>query len=204
VRDLNVIIQQVDRIARYVRGVVNLGSGQVGAALETVNLCAIMSDVLALMEPALYVSGIEVDLQGVESGPGLVKVDPEGFRQVLFELFSNSLHAIDESIRKGLIREGRIRASYRHHEGRIECSFSDNGIGMGSEELDRVFHPFRSNKGFGEGWGLGLSISYRLIESWGGTMRVQSESGRGTLVTFFLPEATNQVGSQSNQALPSP
>ncbi len=204
VRDLNVIIQQVDRIARYVRGVVNLGSSKASGAPVSVKLCGMMGEVLDLMGPALHASGIQVELQGVQSGPGLVKVEPEAFRQVLFELFSNSIHAIDEAIRRGMVREGRIRASYRHQEGRIECSFSDNGIGMNAEELDRVFHPFRSNKGFGEGWGLGLSISYRLIENWNGSLKIQSEPGRGTLVTFTLPEATDQVRPQVNQTFASP
>jgi len=205
VRDLNVMIQQVDRIARYVRSVVNLGSGlsQQGAWV-TVSLCSVMADVLELMGPALHASGIRVDLSGIESGPGRVMVEPEAFRQVLFELFSNSIHAIDSAIRKGSIREGRIQASYQHHAGRIECIFSDNGIGMNPEDLDRVFHPFRSNKGFGEGWGLGLSICYRLIESWNGTLKVQSEAGRGTRVTFSLPEATDQIRSQVNQTFPTP
>ena len=204
VRDLNVIIQQVDRIARYVRGVVNLGSGQAVSAPVSVKICSMMGEVLDMMKPALQASGIQLDLQGVESGPGRVKVDPEAFRQGWFELFSNSIYAIDRAIRDGMIQEGRIWASYRHREGRIECSFSDNGMGMNPEELDRVFHPFRSNKGFGEGQGLGLSISYRLIESWNGTLKIQSEPGRGTHVTFSLPEAADQVRPQVDQALSSP
>ena len=204
VRDLNVVIQQVDRIARYVRGVVNLGSRNHGGSLVTVKLCSMMGEVLELMEPSLHASGITVDLSCEESKVGRVRVEPESFRQVLFELFSNSIHAIDSSIRKGLIQEGKILASYRFQDGRIVCSFSDNGIGMSADELESVFHPFRSNKGFGEGWGLGLSISYRLIESWDGTLSVQSEPGRGTLITFSLPEATDQVRPQVDQALPGP
>jgi signal transduction histidine kinase len=203
VRDLNVIIQQVDRIARYVRGVVNLGSGS-GGRVESVHLCSMMADVLALMEPALNASNITVGLKGLETGPGKVKVEPEAFRQVLFELFSNSIHAIEVAIRKGWIREGRIDAFYRHHEGRIECSFYDNGAGMSADELEKVFHPFRSNKGFGGGWGLGLAISYRWIESWNGNLKLESEPGRGTRVTFSLPEATDELRPQIEQTVPCP
>jgi signal transduction histidine kinase len=69
----------------------------------------------------------------------------------------------------------------------VRVEVEDNGPGIPPEMLSRIFEPFYSTKSPGEGTGLGLAICLRILESYGGRIHVQSEKGKGTLFTIFLP-----------------
>jgi signal transduction histidine kinase len=81
---------------------------------------------------------------------------------------------------------GALRISSQLVNGeRLAVSFSDSGIGIPPEYLDRLFEPFFSTKEGGTG--LGLSISYSTVERCGGEITVQSEIGKGATFTVWLP-----------------
>jgi hypothetical protein len=65
--------------------------------------------------------------------------------------------------------------------------FVDNGPGIAAEHLDNIFDPFFTTKDPGRGTGLGLSVSFMIVESLGGTMSVTSDIGRGTTMKITLP-----------------
>ena len=69
----------------------------------------------------------------------------------------------------------------------------DNGTGIGPTNLSRVFDPFFTTRDVGEGMGLGLSVCHTIIKNHGGTIRVSSEEGEWTEVTFCLPLAGEEV-----------
>ena len=71
----------------------------------------------------------------------------------------------------------------------LEIVFADTGSGITSQDLDRIFEPFYTTKERGRGTGLGLFVSYGIIEKHGGTIDVASELGVGTLFTIRLPLA---------------
>ncbi len=75
----------------------------------------------------------------------------------------------------------------------VKVSVSDNGCGMNSETLKRIFEPFFSTKQRGQGTGLGLSSVYGIIKNHGGTITVYSEEGVGTTFNIFLPAITKAV-----------
>lgn len=72
-------------------------------------------------------------------------------------------------------------------DGFIELSFADTGPGIPPEEIDRVFDPFYTTKEPGRGTGLGLSVTYKIIEETGGTIHVESTVGKGTTFTVRIP-----------------
>ena len=72
----------------------------------------------------------------------------------------------------------------------VKISVSDTGIGISSEDLEKVFDPFFTTKEPDQGTGLGLSISLRIVESMGGKIGVESELGKGSTFGIFLPAAT--------------
>jgi signal transduction histidine kinase len=65
----------------------------------------------------------------------------------------------------------------------------DTGVGIPSENLERVFEPFFTTKGVGEGTGLGLSVTHGIVEGHGGWMTAKSTVGEGTTFTIYLPIA---------------
>jgi signal transduction histidine kinase len=69
----------------------------------------------------------------------------------------------------------------------IRVDISDNGCGIPKEDLERVFDPFFTTKDVGKGTGLGLSVSYGIIRKMGGDISVDSEPGKWTTFSIYLP-----------------
>ncbi|MCX6895355.1 MAG: ATP-binding protein [Verrucomicrobia bacterium] len=80
-----------------------------------------------------------------------------------------------------------ITISSRVENGRSLVSFRDNGPGIKPEILGKVFDPFFTTKDVGDGMGMGLSICHRIVQSYGGEIRVQSEPGKFCEFTLEFP-----------------
>jgi two-component system NtrC family sensor kinase len=109
-----------------------------------------------------------------------VAATPDELGQVFLNIVLNAVDAMPEG-------GSLCVSSWLAKDGRLAVSFSDNGIGISPEHLDRIFEPFFSNKE--RGTGLGLSISYGVVERCGGELTVQSAVGEGTTFTVWLPAA---------------
>jgi PAS domain S-box-containing protein len=136
----------------------------------------------------------------------LVLVDAAGLESALLNLAVNSrdampsggtvtittlLSTLEESYPP--VRTGELKA------GTYACiSVSDTGCGMSKETLARVFEPFFTTKPRGKGTGLGLAMVYGFVKQSGGTIRIYSEPGHGTTLTFYLPLA--ESGAKAHRA----
>jgi signal transduction histidine kinase len=111
--------------------------------------------------------------------PALPK--PVGFpgqiHQVLLNLLLNAVQAIDG--------EGTIEIGVRAEKDRLVTTIRDSGRGIPADKLERIFEPFFTTKE--RGTGLGLAVSYGIVQAHGGKLSVASEPGRGTIVTMVLP-----------------
>jgi signal transduction histidine kinase len=122
----------------------------------------------------------------VDAEPDLdaVVADERKIKQILLNLLSNAVKFTPDGGRIG-VRAGRIHAG-------VEVAVSDSGIGIASEDQAAIFEEFRQvgtdyvRKR--EGTGLGLALTRRFVELHGGTLRVESELGKGSTFTFTLPE----------------
>jgi len=85
------------------------------------------------------------------------------------------------------VSTGLTVSSSKKGQRGIEIAICDTGCGIPPENLDKLFDPFFTTKEVGQGTGLGLSVSYGIIERHGGTIRVQSEVDRGSVFTIWLP-----------------
>ncbi len=103
--------------------------------------------------------------------------------QVFLNLLINAAHAIDE----GDAERNQIRVRTWAEDEAVCAEVADSGKGIAPEHLDRLFEPFFTTKEIGVGSGLGLPISKGIIEGYGGTIRVDSQPGRGTRFTIRLP-----------------
>jgi signal transduction histidine kinase len=87
---------------------------------------------------------------------------------------------------------GELRVDIKNDAdaGTVGVSFEDNGVGIASDDLPRVFEMFYTRKTMVKGVGLGLSVSYGIVKRHGGTIDVQSEVGKGSVFTVTLPVKT--------------
>ena len=99
--------------------------------------------------------------------------------QVLMNIIDNAIFAI-----KG---EGDIFIRTKDVGNNLVVEIEDTGTGIAKENIEKVFEPFFTTKGVGEGTGLGMSISYKIVESHGGKIDIDSELGKGTKFTITLP-----------------
>src|SRR5690606_6664024 len=100
--------------------------------------------------------------------------------QVFMNILSNASQAIEG--------EGEIHVSTKAiKDHSIEIANKDSGKGMSRETADKVFDPFFTTKSLGQGTGLGMSISYGVIQKHGGEIRIESEISKGTTFRIVLP-----------------
>ena len=116
----------------------------------------------------------------------LVRGDEAAIIGVLVNLFGNAALAMRAANRS----EPAIHLSAAWEGNRLRVTVQDNGPGIAPENIARVFEPFFTTREIGQGLGLGLSISYRVIEQHGGTLVAESVVGEWTKMIFDLPRAT--------------
>ncbi len=129
-----------------------------------------------------------------------VKIDPSQIDQILFNLCTNSRDAID-GVGRITIETGNITFSKSDIAERPELTtreytvlrISDNGEGMEKEVLNRIFEPFYTTKELGKGTGLGLATVYGIVKQNSGHIEVESEPGKGTTFTVYLPRSEGEV-----------
>ncbi|HEX7910093.1 MAG TPA: ATP-binding protein [Paraburkholderia sp.] len=116
-------------------------------------------------------------------GDTLVLGDEAAIIGVLINLFSNAALAMH----KDATASPHVHVSARWRDDRLHVNVHDNGPGIAEENLARVFEPFFTTRDVGQGLGLGLSISYAVVERHGGTLFAESQLGEWTAFNFDLP-----------------
>ena len=111
--------------------------------------------------------------------------DEHQLQQVFLNIVINAEQAMTESQVQGVLTVGT-----RGTESAVVVTIKDDGPGIPQENLTRIFDPFFTTKDIGKGSGLGLSICYGIVEEHGGSMKVDSELGKGTTFTIELPKAS--------------
>ncbi|NHQ87386.1 PAS domain S-box protein [Iodobacter sp. HSC-16F04] len=109
----------------------------------------------------------------------LIKCVISQLNQVFLNILVNASHAIE--------KQGKIFISTRQQNQQICISFRDNGKGIAAEHLSKIFDPFFTTKPVGQGTGLGLSLSYGIIQEHHGRIDVHSKQGEGTTFDIWLP-----------------
>lgn len=112
-----------------------------------------------------------------------VQGSPSQINQVFLNIITNAVHAMPERAEPGVIQ---LRTS-TEGDDMVRIDIQDNGKGIPSDVLPKVFDPFFTTKPIGEGTGMGLSISYKIIQEHGGRIDVDSVTGQGTTFSIYLP-----------------
>ncbi len=131
----------------------------------------------------------------IDESCGPVLGDPTRIYQIIVNLCTNAFHAMQDT---GGILEVSLRETVLHPDDMARfpeivagiwllLSVSDTGIGMTPEILSRIFEPYFSTKGSGQGTGLGLSVAHGIVKDCGGCIKVYSEPGKGSVFNVYLP-----------------
>ena len=187
VRNLDIIQTAAEDAAATVRRIQTFARKSAVKEFELVDVGGLLNDAVEITRTRWQ---NEARVRGLEYE---VKLDTEpahytyGSASELREVFVNMIvNAVD-----AMPRGGRLSISCRRRNGRLQLHFSDNGIGMPEDVQQKIFEPFFSTKGT-QGTGLGLSVSYSIIERHAGSIRVISEPGNGTTFTIDLPAVAAQ------------
>ncbi len=174
-RYLELLGQGVERIKGTVQQLLNIGRKEPLRLIE--------GDVDQMLRDCLELScvgrrNIEPVLQ-LEVGRPLL-IGMEALRQVIINLAGNAVQALGEN-------GGRITLTSQLENDRLVITVADNGPGIPAEHRDKIFEPFFTTKEVGEGTGLGLSVSYSLIQQMHGELSVADAVGGGALFSITIP-----------------
>jgi len=145
----------------------------------SVDINKLLEETVAFLIPDLKYKDITVSTTLAE-GPFLIDSDKQMLEQVLVNLMSNAIYAVNEKGEKG----GRIDIESVSYDSMIEIRISDNGPGISEENQKRMYDLFFTTKPPGKGTGLGLPICRNIITKLGGSLSFETEAGKGT--TFFI------------------
>ena len=176
---LEKIERQTFRAAKIVNSLLNLARPSDGEA-TLVDVNVVINDVLALLEHQFRNGRIQVRKELTPSGLFVKGVEYK-LQQVFLNLLLNA--------RDAMPRGGWLTLTTRGDARGVVVEVADTGTGIPTEHLSRIYDPFFTTKASGQGTGLGLSVTYGIVQEHGGTLACDSAIGHGTKFTLALPVA---------------
>jgi len=180
---LAIVNEELDRIARIVRGLLDLYRPAEGKSIPT-NVNADIKRLIELMKKGLEKRGIQVVLELEDQLPN-PPLSPDHIRQVILNILGNATDAMPEG---GRIH---IKTSFLELDARdkkyVEVVIEDTGCGIPPEIMGNIFDPFFTTKKEGEATGLGLAVTYGILQSMNGDINIASDPGHGTRVRILFP-----------------
>ncbi len=188
---LQKVHKQTDRASNIVSNLLNFS--RVGNATEfsEIDIHRVLDDTIQLLEPQMRRSQIEI-VRNYFFGLPKIYANAGKLQQVFTNLLLNSRDAIPD--------RGKIElTTVLNKDETITVKVSDNGIGITPENIKKIYDPFFTTKGVGRGTGLGLAVSYGIVQEHSGHITVESTAGEGTTFRITLPIAN--VRTQQLQAV---
>jgi signal transduction histidine kinase len=175
---LELIKDQINRIARIIRDLVDF-SRPSAYVVKPTDVNKVVREALNIVQYGKKVKDIAFTLELADDLPSLAVV-PDQLAQVFINILMNAVDALEG-------RPGSIWISSRVNAEAVEVLVKDTGKGIAPDDREKVFEPFFTTKAVGQGTGLGLWVSYGIVQSFGGDIEVESESGRGSTFKIKLP-----------------
>jgi PAS domain S-box-containing protein len=150
-------------------------------------------DTAELVEKSARQQGVTLTCRGAEDE--IVHLDPDAVGRALLNLLTNAVEACKEK-NYGPGESPRVDIRVERTGGGIRFSVSDNGIGMDREVREQLFKRFFSTKNY-QGTGLGLSTTAKIVEEHGGTISVESEPGKGSTFTVYIPSEPQRTAGET-------
>ncbi|MFN7954533.1 MAG: ATP-binding protein [bacterium] len=188
-----IIDDQVKRMARIIRQLLDFARRREAHRAPT-PAAPLAQRVATMLAPMARRAGVEISVALPAAAPELVTdIDASQIEQVLTNVVVNGIQAMPSGgpLEVRVDHADAIAPATSGKSGSrwIRFDVVDHGQGIPPEALPHVFEPFFTTKAVGEGTGLGLSVSYGIVNEHGGWIDITSELGHGTRVSIFLPEA---------------
>lgn len=189
-RYLPLLDKGLRRIEKIMRQLLNFGRTE---PLKTrrVDITLLIEECAALLGYHLknieLVTNVKVD--------GEHYLDAEALKQIIINIGLNAIQAMPDG--------GRLEIDCRQEDDMLLFRFTDTGLGIAPENLPRIFDPFYTTKEVGEGTGLGLAVTYALVERMAGRITVESWPGKGAIFILAIPRARSSDDSPPPRQAPS-
>ncbi len=173
---MGIILNESDRLNKIITDFLTYARPRL-AEFEDVDVRDAIAETLTLLRHSPDLQKDHLIEETLPNEPMVTSADASQLKQVFWNLSRNAIQAMPKG--------GALRVEVRRRKnGRIQITFTDTGVGMSSQQVERLFEPFSSTKG---STGLGLSIVYQIIRDHGGTINVRSLVGQGTTINVELP-----------------
>jgi PAS domain S-box-containing protein len=193
VRNLDIIQTAAEDAAATVRRIQTFARKSAVKEFELVDVAGLLNDAVEITrtrwQNEARIRGLEYDVKLNAEKEQFTYGSASELREVFVNMIVNAVDAMP--------RGGRLLITCRRLDDRLQLHFSDNGMGMPEDVQQKIFEPFFSTKG-AHGTGLGLSVSYSIIERHSGSISVVSEPGRGTNFMIDLPAIASETSSEES------
>ena len=187
--DLETIEKQTRNCKKIVEDLLNFAR-RTGTRLTAVDVNQAMEAVLDVIRHQMTLDNVVIHTDYANDLPP-IEGDGEKLKQVFMNLLINAKQAIHKN---GSIR---VSSGLALSGDRVWIAVADDGPGIAPDLMDKIFDPFFTTKPTGQGTGLGLSVSYGIVEDHGGQIQVQSAPGQGATFRILLPLTSGRESSQA-------
>ncbi|MBF0448305.1 MAG: response regulator [Magnetococcales bacterium] len=167
-------------------------SRQSNIEVKPLQVSPLLKEMVKLVRPT-FSANIQINTH-IISADCLINADATGIHQIIMNLCSNAAYAMEESggcldiyLEHLFLDEGEAKKVLLTAGSYVRLSFSDTGPGIEPTNIGRIFDPFFTTKELGRGTGLGLSVVHGIVQSYGGSVIVETELGKGTTFRVFFP-----------------
>jgi hypothetical protein len=186
---LQKVRRQTDRASNIVNNLLNFSRTGSATEFHSTDVHRVLDDTLQLLEPQLRRSQIELIRHYDEQLPPAF-----GNAGKLQQVFTNLILNARDALPSG----GQITLKTTGGEdGTLSIEISDTGIGIAPENVAKIYDPFFTTKGVGRGTGLGLAVTYGIVQEHSGHITVESLPGQGTTFRITLPTADSSARLQA-------
>jgi len=196
VRSLGIIVTAAEDAAATVRRIQTFARKSPSVELEVFDVSELLRDAIEITrtrwQNEARAAGINIDVTLGADQALLIRGSASEWREVFVNLIVNAVDAMPMG--------GSLKICGKRQDKRLRLRFADTGTGMKEEVRERIFEPFYTTKG-AQGTGLGLAVSYGIIERHSGVISVESKPGKGTTFHIDLPLAERDELSSVKQRL---
>jgi len=186
-RNLEGIAELTERMARIIRNLRTYAREE-PLDLRPTPLGEVIAESITLLQSRIDAEGVRIDIRMPDRDPEVL-AGAVRLQQVFLNLLANALDAMHEQMEKSILIEVDADGP------EITIRIRDTGPGISADSISNVFDPFYSTKEVGKGMGLGLSITFGLVNQFGGSIEAANAPGGGAVFTIRLRSAGGDVGA---------